>query len=262
MKRGKYPEGGMGVGPEQSLEIVLPLAHFRKRGDDIACMPDESLKLRIVSAQERVGALLRADRGGHGGNILRAFRLHAIGVGDKVRILRIDTEREGCVRCGILVGAVDDRVIGQCAKLAEAVPHLCSRAFEEASTAEREQRVAHKGQLLVGKVKHDVAECVARRLDHARTQASQVNRVAFVEDAVGRRAEAVTSSGPTTFAPVFVTISALPPAWSGCQCVFHTCVIFQPLASASDRIFAASGVSIVAVSPVAGSCSRKPLECI
>jgi hypothetical protein len=40
--------------------------------------------------------------------------------------------------------------------------------------------------------------------------------------------------------------------------VFHTCVIVQPLAAASDRIFAASGVSIVAVSPVAGSCSRKP----
>ena len=68
----------------------------------------------------------------------------------------------------------------------------------------------------------------------------------------------VTSAGPTITQPVAFWISALPPAWSGCQWVLKMKSRPQPAASSSRRIAAASGVSMQAVLPVASSRMRKP----
>jgi hypothetical protein len=47
------------------------------------------------------------------------------------------------------------------------VPHIGRRAFEQAATAEREQRVGGKEQLVVGEVVADMAGGVAGGLDDA-----------------------------------------------------------------------------------------------
>jgi hypothetical protein len=65
-----------------------------------------------------------------------------------------------------------------------------------------------------------------------------------------------STTGAITSQPVLALIPALPPAWSGCQCVFQIAVIGQPLASASRKYAPASGVSMHTVSPLSGSCSK------
>ena len=60
----------------------------------------------------------------------------------------------------------------------------------------------------------------------------------------------VTSAGPTIVQPVAALISALPPAWSGCQWVLKMKSRPQPAAFSSFRI--AAGVRRVDAGGLAG----------
>jgi hypothetical protein len=73
----------------------------------------------------------------------------------------VDAEREPGIRQGVLMPAIEERVVGQLPELAQGGPHVGHRAFEHAAATQGEQRVRREKELLarepVGDMPHRVA---------------------------------------------------------------------------------------------------------
>lgn len=84
----------------------------------------------------------------------------------KLRIVYFNGRGETGICGGVFMPRADQRVVGQGAQLAQAVPHLLRCALEQAAASQRHQAVGGKDGVAVGKVEGDMPDGMARHLDH------------------------------------------------------------------------------------------------
>ena len=82
------------------------------------------------------------------------------------------------------MSAVDARIVRQSAQLKQRLPHHFRRTLDDAPTADREQSIADKGQLVGWKEIANVTGGVSRRLEHATSQRADPNLVIFAHGRV------------------------------------------------------------------------------
>ena len=87
--------------------------------------------------------------------------LHFQSAANQIAIARLDGERELRIGLGIFVAAVDRGHALQGAELVDRLIHLRRRAFEDAATAQRKQRIGGKQEIVIGEVIGHMAEGVA-----------------------------------------------------------------------------------------------------
>ena len=119
-------------------------------------------------------------------------------------IFRFDRGGEAGVRRRVLVAAIDLRFVGQRHEFLQAGPHAFRVALEDAAASERKQRVAGEGQTVVGKMKDDVPERVARGLEDAHVVAGERQRRLFADAAIeSADAFAFRTPGPSPYRRIF-----------------------------------------------------------
>jgi DNA repair protein RecN (Recombination protein N) len=160
----------------------------------VVARADRGAQGRGVRAQEGVRRAVFAEREGHRGALGRARFGHAAAALGERGVVGVDVGGEAQVRLGVLVAAVDERVVGQGAERAgQRFVHLRRGALEEAAAAGAEERVAreHVGRArAVGDDVGDGAERVPGDVRDADAEAERLERRA-VGDELGRPLDAL-----------------------------------------------------------------------
>jgi len=149
------------------LKFVLARPNFR---ENLSRRPtshaNSGRHIGQIGAQKRVGFLFLAD-GDRNGRLLSCdFLLRPPLTCGKRLVVRLDRAREFDVRLGVFMTAINFGVVWKIAQFYERMPHLVRRSFDDATTADRKQRVADECELVCVKPVSDVTERVARRFNH------------------------------------------------------------------------------------------------
>ena len=131
---------------------------------------------RLVGAQEHVGLLLLAEQHRDRRLVLRAQPRHFLGARLQRGIVGVDRQRELDVGRGIFMAAIEFEIVRQRAQLQQRIPHHRIGALEHPAAADREQRVGGEHRLLAVEHVGDVVERMARRFQHPRQQAADLDR--------------------------------------------------------------------------------------
>ena len=99
-------------------------------------------------------------------------------------VMRINGYRKGRIGSGIFMGAIDLGLRWQSSQLLKARPHLFHRAFKHAPTAQREQAIANKSVPCVAQMIGNMAERMARNIQHLGAMGPQHDDVALINRAV------------------------------------------------------------------------------
>lgn len=171
-----FVSGGIGA---EKLEVVLAFADLGKDGLGVcAGQIDLPVHPGRIGAQERIGGDFVGQERRNGGLALGAGGLDRGHPCLKGRVVGIDGEGERAVSDGVFVARADLRIRRQGAQALQAGPHFGGGAFEEAAAAEGHQAIAGKGHGGLGQMKGDVANRVARDVDHLGRCAAGGQRIA------------------------------------------------------------------------------------
>ncbi len=162
------------------LKSIFPPPNLSKNcGERLADLPELFLNLRAVRAQERILSKLIAELYREGKLALSPQLLDLPGPLLQGGISGLDCKGESRIALGVFVTAIDARLGGKFHQLLQGVPHHRGVPFQQASAAQREQRVADEDDLRPGQPVADMPQRMAGRLDHADGVAAQVETVAF-----------------------------------------------------------------------------------
>ncbi len=99
----------------------------------------------------------------------------------EVGIVAFHRTGEVGIALGIFMRAIDQRIIGQRTEFLQGLPHLLAGAFEQSAAAQREQRIAAKERMALGKPIGDMAYRMARHIHHHRRRAAEQEGIAVAD---------------------------------------------------------------------------------
>lgn len=182
-------------------EIVFSGTDFGENRD-IVCLihAQRRLHLRQTGAQERICRQFLGQTRGDREATFAARCGDPLDARDKLLVPRFKGRGKTEVRGGVFVARADQRLGRQRGKLAQAVPHLCGRAFKKPPAASGHQAVGGEGETGLGEVIGDVADGMAGHVDDNRTERALAAGIAATEGPIEGRKPVGLGAGPTTFA--------------------------------------------------------------
>jgi len=186
------------------LKVVLAPSRF---GEDVhercACHVERCLQIFTHGPQERVGSFLKPQSGRHGRGSFGPHGVNLLRSIDQIGIARFNSQRELCIRLGVLVGAVDCCVVRHRHQFLKGCPHLVWRPFEKAATAERKQGVAHEGHAIFFKPIGDMALGVAGHIEHFGRMVAKLESIIVTKGDVDARDALLVGAGTDNLTPGF-----------------------------------------------------------